>query len=413
MKVAQILLLALGAFTGTSAVGQELGSTPQSGGLIESTSPQAPVPVETQHEDAHQLVVRVGARMEERSWEFDPVATKANLCDSDLDTRLGNVDHFLGRLRSPGAPRQEIRLWLKSASTGSDEFAWTSRLLLRDLEQMALTLPDPLKELSENLVLMEKLDGLMGLKALHLEGLMEAPSAIGHGGLEAWMESAETADAIFPMAKTPGQELMNLELRVSPSGARMRILEPPHFVGLAPTQGEGEGEQIWETELREYVGEDLAAILNEHPDLIRKLPFTVPGVHAVATAGLRLDILGVYTKELQPEICERFGLDGKFGLEIVRIEPGTIAQVLGVSPGSVVLEVCGRMIDSEGGIATALGGKIGSEVSVVWLDSTGRRQERTWRDGSSRVIIESFEIGEREGVPPAPRKTESSPADRK
>ncbi len=107
-----------------------------------------------------------------------------------------------------------------------------------------------------------------------------------------------------------------------------------------------------------------------------------------------MDILGVHTRKLGPEMSTRFGLKGETGLEVVRIEPGTIAQILGVSPGSVVLEVCGSAITDEDGIASALGSGIGAEICVVWLDSTGRRQERTWRDGATKIMIESFQIGE-------------------
>jgi hypothetical protein len=194
------------------------------------------------------------------------------------------------------------------------------------------------------------------------------------------------------MAQTPGRELMTLEVRVTPSGARIRIMEAPHFAGTKPGANNGEDEQVWETELREYAGDSLFAIMTEHPDLISRLPFQVQGVVAPKQLALRTDILGVYTQKLMPAVSLQFALSEEKGLEVVRIEPGTIAQALGVSPGSILLEVCGTLIDGDSDIGAALGGRVDSEICVVWLDSTGRQHERTWRDGATSTFVESFTV---------------------
>ena len=407
------LALSLGAIAPTPAAAQ--GKVPSSAivqiGLTQDG--QSAVTVEKP---------RASSVLEVYDWDFDPVAAKRGLCATDLDLRLAYADALLGKLRTSGAPRKEVRTWLTEASAGRDELAWTSRLLLRDLDQMTLELPDSLTDLSDSRLLVEKLvgkDGLSGpdgLRALHLESEKPNPMPDLEEALEGWIGSAGTSETTFPMAQTPGRELMTLEVRVTPSGARIRIMEAPHFAGTKPGANNGEDEQVWETELREYAGDSLLSIMTEHPDLISRLPFQVQGVMAPKQLALRTDILGVYTQKLKPAVSLQFALTEGQGLEVVRIEPGTIAQALGVSPGSVLLEVCGTLIDGDSDIGVALGGRVDSEICVVWLDSTGRQHERTWRDGATSTFVESFTVDDakvddakNEDQPPSARPLKLAP----
>jgi hypothetical protein len=330
------------------------------------------------------------------SWTFDAEAAHAGLVEADLDVRMQFVDSLLGNLRHPNASRKDARSWLTERAKGKDELAWTSRLLLRDLDQMTLHLPDALDDLSNELFLVEQLEARGKLRALRFGAHGASSDEGAEGSLEAWIDSAGNGAGVYPMAKIPGQELVSIELRLTPSGARLRILEPPHIVRTVPQQESHGEEQIWTTQLREYVGPDLVTILSANPDLTDRLPFVVRGTSSRSAFVIRRDVLGVYAQPPTVEDELRFGLAKDVGLQVVRIEPGTIAHCLGVSPGSIVLEVCGMTVRGKGGIADAFQCGPGSEVCVVWLDSSGRRQERTWQDGAVNVIAESFAIIEGE-----------------
>ncbi|MFT4711261.1 MAG: hypothetical protein ACI8Q9_002402 [Planctomycetota bacterium] len=315
-------------------------------------------------------------RDEAKAFGFDEVAARVALSEANLDVRMGYVDELLGQLRHNREARQVVRAWLVAEGLHNNELAWTARLLQRELDQMesviAFEILDPNME---RFVLGDQRGALWSQGAADPK-----PESLVEEDLDVWMQSAKSRVNVFPSAPVASGELMSVELRIMPSMTRLRIMGTPHFAGTVEDANQPGPTQRWKTELQEFSGQDLASILNANPDLSSRLPFGLNQSKASPRVVLRTDVLGVHTRLLQVERGLELGLDANVGLEVVRIEPGTIAQLLGVDPGSVVLEVCGTTVEGTNGIANAIGGPVGSEVCVVWIDSFGERRERTWRN---------------------------------
>ena len=322
-------------------------------------------------EDSEQIHIELHGSAQ--VFHFDGVAARTALTEANLDVRMGYVDELLDQVRQDRGARQAVRAWLDSEGQSSGELAWTARLLLRELDQM------------ESVIAFDVLDPNM--ERFVLRDLKRSPASVApepgllvEADLDNWMQTAKSRVNVFPTASVPSGELMSVELRIMPSITRLRVMGTPQFAGTVEDADDPGPTQRWSSELMEFSGQDLGTILKSNPDLASRLPFGLNQTKAAPRELLRTDVLGVHTRLLQLERGVELGLDANVGLEVVRIEPGTIAQLLGVDPGSVVLEVCGTTVQGTHGIAEAIGGPVGSEVCVVWIDSSGKRRERTWRN---------------------------------
>jgi hypothetical protein len=88
---------------------------------------------------------------------------------------------------------------------------------------------------------------------------------------------------------------------------------------------------------------------------------------------IRTDILGVYARPATPE-------EGGAGLYVRATMPGTIAPLLGIRPGDVLLEVNGLEMHALEDVTAALAERgDGGRVQAAWRDAYGRRRTGTWR----------------------------------
>lgn len=86
-------------------------------------------------------------------------------------------------------------------------------------------------------------------------------------------------------------------------------------------------------------------------------------------------------KVREPTAAERgrAGLS-RGGMTVEHVEEGMIADVLGLRPGVILVEINGRAIDSKEAISAALAERApDGELRLSLYDAFGRRQTRTWR----------------------------------
>jgi S1-C subfamily serine protease len=157
-----------------------------------------------------------------------------------------------------------------------------------------------------------------------------------------------------------------------------------------------ETETNGQRETKTYEGESLAAILEANPELAKKLSAgrsalqPMPGFAPesgsparpepeASAAPLRTDVLGVIVREPTAAERGRAGLS-QGGMAVERVAEGTIADVVGLRPGAILVEINGQAIDSREAISAALAERApDGELRLTLFDAFGRRQTRTWR----------------------------------
>lgn len=176
--------------------------------------------------------------------------------------------------------------------------------------------------------------------------------------------------------------------------------------------------------------ESLEALLAEHPELQGVLPpqlmpnpapDTHPGQPAPPTTAqpeaferwfgetavtqpTRTDVLGVYVHKLSPNEARTHGLEPGRGLAIERVQPDTIADRLGLRPGTVMLELNETPLVNTGDISLALSRiAAGGEVRILVLDRWGRPRVRAWRPAPTGAPVDT-------PSPPAGRLTKPEPS---
>lgn len=75
--------------------------------------------------------------------------------------------------------------------------------------------------------------------------------------------------------------------------------------------------------------------------------------------------LGIASQDLTPDLARAFGIKQRSGAVIVRIDPGSPAELAGLRTGDVIIAVDGREIDSASELRTAVGLlRIGEKIAV-------------------------------------------------
>jgi hypothetical protein len=91
------------------------------------------------------------------------------------------------------------------------------------------------------------------------------------------------------------------------------------------------------------------------------------------------DVLGIYSSKLAPERAKELGLQPEQGLRVERVEPGTIAQVLGIRRGDTIVELDGKPIYTTDDVRKTLQSRKSDEDVVVTLIGDGEKDRRTLR----------------------------------
>lgn len=322
--------------------------------------------------------------------EFERARWQERLLQADLDQRERSLDVLLKRARlDPVA-----RAFLEELSVDPEggELAWTARLALRELGRASFPWQgfqpgaDPFGSAQRMQQWMDELFHRDGL------GLMLQYPRAPH---------STAPDATSPqdppgLARASGR---SVQVEQSERGARVRITETI------------DGEE----ETREYPGDSLEAILAAHPELERELDGLRIRVEPGSPLDLRFDLghvldqrgrgrsppagqarglrlapqgksrpiltdrLGVIVQPVSATRARELGLAGQ-GLLVERSFPETYAHLLGVRPGDVLIELNQAVLRSAADIEHAMRARSAQdELTLVWLDELGQRQEKSWK----------------------------------
>jgi hypothetical protein len=272
---------------------------------------------------------------------------RARLTDLDLARREQAFERLIQAVRQD--PSLAGILHELAADAAHPELAWTARLALRELARApAFAFPD----------------------LLHAPGLFHSP------GLSWPQELWPGLGGALSMPLTGGSAFESFQFSQDQEGVSIRV----------------ETETNGQRETKTYKGETLEEILEANPELAKKLstgrsalqrapgfaPWA-PRSEPEAPAPLRTDKLGVIVREPTAAERGRAGLS-QGGLAVDHVAPGTIAEVLGLRPGVILVEINGQAIDTKEALSAALAERAPEgELRLTLFDVFGRRQTRTWR----------------------------------
>lgn len=328
---------------------------------------------------------QLGGRARALPEPFDAAQWRQRLSQKDLDARLFSFEQLAQRAAGDSDARRQIDEWAAGSDDDRD-LAWTARLLKRELERehergaahgrtgprVGLWRIDPFSE--EPFAELER----------HMDEWMRAAP---HGGIGLW----GVPDAWGSSSSNSAQ------VEITPEGVKVRITE----------------EVSGESKTREYTAATLDELLEAHPELRDRLDvgsrglrgalpalpqldgfFGVPQAPRAPTSpssppvdGVRSDILGVVLDELGADEREQLALQDGTGLRITRVEPGTIADRLGLRRGQVLLELDGERVRSRDDVTRKIRERAkDAEVRASVLDRWGQRHEMRWLPEAGRSI---------------------------
>jgi len=334
---------------------------------------------------------------------FDPDEWLVMLRQRDLDRREQDFDRLVALAQVDPRAREFLR---ELADDADRELAWTARLALRELDLRPRLAIAPL-------------DRFFGTPAPHgLERLFPRFDVFQLG-----------PDALFP----PGFGGL---LPQAPGGGGGSSTSKSLSV-----QHDGEEWVVRVTETvdgeetnREYRGESLEQILADNPELESELRVEHPGWSGAF--GLRLDPgsgwirrfpgeswvgpedaqhfffsrrapsqpyrtdrLGVRTLGLSAERAAELGVEPGQGLLVQAVALGTIAHLLGIQAGDVLVSINGHPVGTADDVTAEIRARAPEgALEVAWIDGLGARVTRSWSP--------------REGVRSIPEASSPDAADR-
>ena len=106
--------------------------------------------------------------------------------------------------------------------------------------------------------------------------------------------------------------------------------------------------------------------------------------------------IGVMVQDVSPELAQAFGLQGFGGAVVVRVEPDSPADRVGLRSGDVVTAVNGRSIRNSSALRNAIAIlRVGTEVTLDTLRNGRQRRVRTVLVEPERQVLEGREASQR------------------
>lgn len=306
---------------------------------------------------------------------------RQKLGDSDLERREKAFADLVENARNDRGLRATLEQWAKS--TDAPDLAWSARLALRELRNTAPArargLPNslrpsaPFDDLRSRFDELEKHFGGMDLRFEDLRSRLD--------------DMLRNQPPLTDLKGGSTQQYQGYKLQVGPDG-----------VSLDATEKDADGKLQTKT----YKAKDMDELLQNHPELRERIGadmhFDLQGLpgqdgrtldedlpdgnwlrNAHPSQQPPTDVLGIYSSKLAPERAKELGLQPEQGLRVERVEPGTIAQVLGIRRGDTIVELDGKPIYSAEDVRKTLQSRMSDEDVVVTLIGDGEKDRRTLR----------------------------------
>lgn len=320
---------------------------------------------------------------------FDRDAWRARLEARDLDARQRDFDALVERARRDDGARAAIEAWAKDDQ--ARELAWTSRLLLRELDRgpRAQRGARPFGR---------------GFSAPDFDDLWRQMDDLHRqfGGMDSMFDDLQrrmdTLHRTLPQGALPGgpgvrQSHQSFSLRSGPDGVEVQIEE-------------GEGAERHE---QTYKAKSMEELLDAHPELRERIqgggdddsfflgarprpdastrpgwsnddPFQrsarplKPGAEPDATR------LGIQYAQPSADEARALDLDEGQGLRTLAVVPGSLAERLGIRPGDVVVELNGTKLTGPDSVQEVLKARQpGDELRCTVLDAKGAQRKLSYR----------------------------------
>jgi len=344
-----------------------------------------------QSDGGHGKLTRVAppSRAQAGSEDFDRDAWKKQITTGDLSEREQAFDRLSNLARQDPAAREALEAWSRDESDAG--LAWTSRLLLREVDRalhgwmMGGAQPGwemfgrdfDFNGFSQRF---EDLDSLFGDLRTEWDGMLRHlphPSTGGKSGRESarsmTLQSGPDGVTCKVTEMVDGQEQTkeytansmdelleaNPELRDTLGHEGPMVFTFPNGGGRARLSIPRRGD---------LHGRSLQVPPAERPDV------TFEDAGAGTAGEPRTDRLGIFCAPMDDDTAEHLDLHQGEGLLVQSVQPGSIANVLGLRTGDVVVEINGTTIHSADDVKKVLTDRAeGAEVSVVVVGSEGRR----------------------------------------
>jgi hypothetical protein len=279
---------------------------------------------------------------------------KKQLSDADLERREAAFSELVERARGDEALRQSLE---QASKSDAGELAWTARLVLRELRNAPRA--DPFG----------RAQGYDDLRRRFEE--LER----NFGGMDSMFEDLRSHLVPVPQAPGANRQLQVYSLQVGPDGVTLETTE----------------EVDGNTQKHTYKAKDMEELLQQNPQLRgtfgggARFDFGFGGAPRLGPATPRpgkqlpTNVLGIYSEKLSPDQARELGLEPEQGLRVDRIEPGTIAQVLGIRRGDTLVELNGKPVYSAEDVRKVLAARQPDEDLAVTLIGEGSKERRTLR----------------------------------
>jgi hypothetical protein len=329
--------------------------------------------------------MRVRDADDDKQDRFDREAWKKRLAAADFDERVRAFDELARLAGRNSAARTAIEAWSKDNQ--DSELAWTSRLLLREVGRNPwhAFAPRGLAGRGGNLDFAEFSRRFDDLDSMF-------------GGLRSQWEDMLGS---LPAPAAGSQSSSNsMSLQVGPDGVSCEVTENVDGKEQKHKYTAGSVDELLEAhpELRGQLGGTGMRVFGLPGGNVRILPRGRTGLSPRILTGDAdpfeenndangeppTDRLGIQCRPVEKDRASELGLADGVGLSVEGVVPGTIAGLLGLRRGDVVVEVAGATIRGADDVKKALHDRAeNAEVSVVVVGGDGHKRTLSWRPKAS------------------------------
>ena len=331
---------------------------------------------------------------------FDRREWRQRLTDPDLERREQEFGRLVDLAAASADAREALESW---ASDPADaDLAWTSRLALRELARTPAAAERGPSRGPRSADPFGLFDGSLPGFGLDEEPFRQLDRL--HQQLQDLFQQRSGAQP-QPFGAQPWQSQQSFKMESGSDGVKVEV----------------ESEQDGDKKTQVYEAPTMEQLLKEHPELeqyglgsqgggvqsgagAHLLDdfdlFRWPGrieimpkerlqrAPAATESGMRTDILGVMMQEPLPDEQVAAGLSAGVGLRVERTIPGTIAHVLDLRRGDILLRLGGLELRSGEDVSRALSQRAADEsIELEILDTRGARRTLKWSPEPAAGVV--------------------------